>query len=257
MRFGSRHRIDTLGEFTEEGSLVSVRMYDYASYVGLFNSQLYSELTCADTPQVTNKVLRDIWKGTSDLKELDTDTRKILVFSQQFVEQDKIYRGGVWYQNPFYLVDKAVFATEIDYMGILGGGNLGATNPGAGNPVAGNPNKRTLLTSCDHQGNLLAVAVNSVHKIYCQILFVSLKSQFVSVMKLFEFISADDNPPFDTKGKTNLQIDDMAWTRNDAFVVMMFNTGALAVLPRLGSQLLKIYNPTIINVHYKDAQNFS
>ena len=37
----------------------------------------------------------------------------------------------------------------------------------------------------------------------------------------------------------------------------MFNTGALAVLPRLGSQLLKIYNPTIINVHYKDAANFT
>ena len=76
-------------------------------------------------------------------------------------------------------------------------------------------------------------------------------------MKLFEFVSADDNPPFDSKGKTNLQVDDLAWTRNDAFVILMFNTGALAVLPRLGSQLLKIYNPTIINVHYKDAANFT
>ena len=31
-----------------------------------------------------------------------------------------------------------------------------------------------------------------------------MKNQFVSVMKLFEFVSADDNPPFDIKGKTNL-----------------------------------------------------
>lgn len=52
-------------------------------------------------------------------------------------------------------------------------------------------------------------------------------------------------------------MDDLAWTNNDAFLILMFNTGALAVLPRLGSRLLQIYNPTIINVHYKDAQNFS
>ena len=37
----------------------------------------------------------------------------------------------------------------------------------------------------------------------------------------------------------------------------MFNTGALAVLPRLGNSLLQIYNPTIINVHYNDAANFT
>lgn len=79
-------------------------------------------------------------------------------------------------------------------------------------------------------------------------MFVSMKNQFVSLMNLFEFVGADDSPPFDIRGKTNLQVDDLAWTRNDAFLILMFNTGALAVLPRLGSQLLKIYNPTICNV---------
>ena len=74
-------------------------------------------------------------------------------------------------------------------------------------------------------------------------------------MKLFEFVSADDNPPFDSRGKTNLQVDDLAWTRNDAFLILMFNTGALAVLPRLGSQLLKIFNPTIANVNQIDVTN--
>ena len=93
------------------------------------------------------------------------------------------------------------------------------------------------------------MAVNSIHKIYCQILFVNLSNQFVSIMKLFEFVSAEDNPPFDSRGKTNLQVDDLAWTGNDAFLILMFNTGAIAVLPRLGSQLLKIYNPTVSNVH--------
>ena len=94
-------------------------------------------------------------------------------------------------------------------------------------------------------------------------MFVSVKNRFVSLMKLFEFVSAEDNPPFDSKGKTNLQVDDLAWTRNDAFLILMFNTGALAVLPRLGSQLLKIYNPTIVNVntdsfgHYKVPRGFN
>ena len=116
---------------------------------------------------------------------------------------------------------------------------------------------RTLLSSCDNQGNLVAVAVNSIHKIYCQLMFVNIRNQFVSLMKLFEFVSADDNPPFDSQGKTNLQVDDLAWTRSDAFLILMFNTGALALLPRLGSQLIKIYNPTIINVHFSEAANFS
>ena len=54
-------------------------------------------------------------------------------------------------------------------------------------------------------------------------------------MKLFNFVTTTDSPPFDTKGKTSLLVDDFAWTRNDAFVILMFNTGALAMLPRLGS----------------------
>ena len=81
-------------------------------------------------------------------------TRKVLVFSQQSVEQDKILKGGVWYQNPFYLVDKTIFATEIDYMGLL-------QEQGGGHPI-----KRTLIADCDHQGNLMAVAV-AMHRGVC------------------------------------------------------------------------------------------
>jgi hypothetical protein len=36
----------------------------------------------------------------------------------------------------------------------------------------------------------------------------------------------------------------------------MFSTGALAVLPRLGSQLLSIFNPTLANVQSKEVQMF-
>lgn len=75
-----------------------------------------------------------------------------------------MYKGNVWYQNPFYLIEKVVLATEIEYMGIL---------QEHSNDF---PQKRNLISKCDNQGNLLAIAVNSVHKIYCQILFVSLKN---------------------------------------------------------------------------------
>ena len=88
-------------------------------------------------------------------------------------------------------------------------------------------------------------------------MFINLKSSFATTNSIYEFISSDDNPPFDAKGKTNLQIDDMAWTLNDAFLIMLFNTGALAVMPRLGSSLLKIFNPTVINLDREDAHLYN
>ena len=81
----------------------------------------------------------------------------------------------------------------------------------------------------------MAVAVNSIHNIYCQIVLTTLKNQFVSVIKLFEFVTAEDSPPFDSRGKSNLLVDDLAWSKNDAFLILIFNTGALAVLPRMGN----------------------
>ena len=88
-------------------------------------------------------------------------------------------------------------------------------------------------------------------------MLATLKNQLVSVVKPFDFVTAEDSPPYDCRGKSNLLIDDMAWSRNDAFLILAFNTGALAVLPRQGNQLLRVFNPTIINVHYKDAANFA
>ena len=98
----------------------------------------------------------------------------------------------------------------------------------------------------------MAIVANSVHKYYCQIIFANLKTKFVNAMKLSNFVTTVDYPPFDSKGKTSLQIDDIAWTRNDAFIILMFNTGAMALLPRLGSQLLRIFNPTLMNVERND-----
>ena len=97
-------------------------------------------------------------------------------------------------------------------------------------------------------------------------MFVNLKTCFATSNSIYEFVTSEDNPPFDSKGRTNLQVDDLAWTPNDAFLILLFNTGAIAVMPRLGSALLKIFNPTIINLdrndtlpltHYQEPRGFN
>ena len=103
------------------------------------------------------------------------------------MEQDKVFKGNTWYQNPFYLIDKLTFATEIEFMGLLPDNNT-------------KTNQKVLISRMDHAGDLLAIAVNSIHKFYCQILFVSIKNQFASAMRIFDFVSAEDNPPFDSQG---------------------------------------------------------
>ena len=137
-------------------------MYDHASYVNLFDSKLYSDLTLEQSKKAATETMRAKAVQMNEPEEMDKDTRKVLVFSQQFVEQDKIMRGNVWYQNPFYLIDKVTLTTEIEYMGILDENSEGCGN--------------NLIARSDNQGNLLAVAINSIHKIYCQVMFVSLKS---------------------------------------------------------------------------------
>ena len=84
--------------------------------------------------------------------------------------------------------------------------------------------------------------------LYCSALFSNFDTSFSVQLKLFDFVNADDCPTFDNRGKTNLCIDDIAWTNNDAFVIIIFNSCTFAVLPRLGSSLIAIYNPTLMNI---------
>lgn len=84
--------------------------------------------------------------------------------------------------------------------------------------------------------------------IYCSVLFTNIDTAISVVIKLFDFVTPDDSPSFDNRGKTNLIIDDVCWTRNDAFVVLVLNSCTFAVLPRLGNALVALYNPTIANI---------
>ncbi len=87
--------------------------------------------------------------------------------------------------------------------------------------------------------------------LYCQSLFTNFDTSISATFKLFDFVTPDDCPSFDNKGKTNLCIDDASWTKNDAFVILIFNSFTFAVLPRLGNSLIAIYNPTINNISSK------
>jgi hypothetical protein len=46
----------------------------------------------------------------------------------------------------------------------------------------------------------------------------------------------------------------MEWTQNDAFVVVLFSSGCIGVVPRLASSFLKVYNPTVDNIPRYDQQ---
>ena len=43
MRLGSRKVIKRMGEFNQEGSLVSVKLYNHATYMTLFDNKLLNE----------------------------------------------------------------------------------------------------------------------------------------------------------------------------------------------------------------------
>ena len=56
MRLGARGNVKALGEFKEEGAIVSVKMFDYSAYMRLFESKLYSDLTQEeDSPRAAKR----------------------------------------------------------------------------------------------------------------------------------------------------------------------------------------------------------
>lgn len=89
--------------------------------------------------------------------------------------------------------------------------------------------------------------------VYCQGMFTNFETSVSVSLKLFDFVNPDDSPSCDNRGKTNLCIDDVAWTNNDAFVVIIFNSFTFGILPRLGNTLVAIYNPTIQNISTKQV----
>jgi hypothetical protein len=106
----------------------------------------------------------------------------------------------------------------------------------------------SILTKLDSSSSLSFTVLNSPHMLYCQAMFTSFDTSLSVVLKLFDFVQPDDCPSFDTRGKTNLCIDDASWTSNDAFVILIFNSFTFAVLPRLGKSLIAIFNPTLQNI---------
>ena len=96
----------------------------------------------------------------------------------------------------------------------------------------------SLLLASDSLNSLVAVILNSEHMVFCQILFINMQTKFLSQAKLASMV-----------GKTSLCISSIAFTRDDAFLLLFFSKGAVGILPRLGSALIKIFNPTISYLH--------
>ena len=56
----SQTSIKPMSEFEEEGNLTAVKMYDYASYVKMFDSRVYTELTNELSPRSSRRNLSAI-----------------------------------------------------------------------------------------------------------------------------------------------------------------------------------------------------
>ena len=54
----------------------------------------------------------------------------------------------------------------------------------------------TLLLRNDYSGRLSFLIVNSMHKLYCQMIFISNSTS--CVINLFNLVTADDHLPFDS-----------------------------------------------------------
>jgi hypothetical protein len=101
-----------------------------------------------------------------------------------------------------------------------------------------------LQLAVDSTASVTAIAISSQHMLFNSLLWVSGKKKFSSWLSLASLVKPDDSPPFTAQGKTGLQVASLAWSKDNAFLFILFEKGALSVIPRLGSQMMKIYNPT-------------
>jgi hypothetical protein len=117
---------------------------------------------------------------------------------------------------------------------------------------------KSLITKLDNAGQLSITILNSIHMFYCQALFSNFETSISVSVKLLHFVTPEESPAFDSsrtegKGKSTMLIDDVAWTKNDCFVVILFSTCTIAILPRLGNALVAFYNPTLQNISTKQV----
>ena len=69
-----------------------------------------------------------------------------------------------------------------------------------------------LVHTIDSQNSLIAVILNSEHMVFCQILFINMKTKFVNQAKLASMVKTDDSPPHNKLGKTSLCISSLTFT---------------------------------------------
>ena len=163
----------------------------------------------------------------------------IIEVTSQTIRVNFVNKGGSYFESSSSINNKIKQRiSTVDFTGLT------------------NSKQRSVITKLDNSTELACSVLNSQHMLYCQILFTNLETALSTSIKLFDFVTPDDCPTFDNRGKTNLCIDDIAWTNNDAFIIIIFNCCSFAVLPRLGSSLVQIFNPTLMNISQKMVDQF-
>ena len=118
----------------------------------------------------------------------------------------------------------------------------------------------------DKEHNLTFVALNSSFIFYTKLMFIKYdESQVALQIDLYSLIGTHEQPPTNTEtGKAELIVEDAQWTPDNQFVLILlrgassshrnldhkaYRPGTLCILPRLGVQFTRIFNPTRFNLH--------
>ena len=97
--------------------------------------------------------------------------------------------------------------------------------------------KRThagLLVRLDPSASLAAVALNSSHPFFTHLLFLNPITGIASSRKLCNYVSVEDMPSTTEDGHTSFWIDDMTWSPDANYLLVLFKVGNLSVFSRLG-----------------------
>ncbi|CAG9315658.1 unnamed protein product [Blepharisma stoltei] len=94
-----------------------------------------------------------------------------------------------------------------------------------------------LIVRLDNKGSLAAIAVNSSHPFFCQLVFMNPATGIASTRKLCNYVTVDDMPSTSQDGHTSFWIDDMSWSPDDTYLAVIYRVGYFSIFSRLGEPI--------------------
>jgi len=105
-----------------------------------------------------------------------------------------------------------------------------------------NPKIPIIILKPDSNFQNALIALNSTHKLFCQILILSLQTGSAIHIQPVNFITGNDTLPTDKFGCTSMNISDLCWTPNNLFFICSFFHGYMCIFSKCGA-ILEFINP--------------